>query len=58
MEGLITGSLLVPERFRKESCSVRNTVEETMVVVEQDNEKEKEQIGSVEGLRAEGTREL
>ena len=52
------GSLLVPERLRKESCSVRNEDQETMGVVEQDNEKEKEQLDSLEGLRAQGTREL
>jgi hypothetical protein len=52
------GSLLEPERFRKESCSVRNEDQETMGVVEQDNDKEKEQLDSFEGPHVQGTREL
>jgi hypothetical protein len=31
------GSSLVPERFRNESCSVRNKDQETMGEIEQDN---------------------
>ena len=57
-------SLLVPQRFRKQSWSVRkfyNFCERRTRnhgEVEQDNEKEKEQFDSLEGLHTQGTREL
>jgi hypothetical protein len=46
----LLNSVSVPERFRKESCSVRNKDKETMGVVEQVNEKEKEQLDTLEVL--------